>query len=135
MWREVFKPAYAALFRAVHRGGCHVFFHSDGMIASIVPDLVQIGADVLHPQMNLLGARSLADAFGGQVSFMCDPDRQHVLPRGSPAEVEEHIAAIVQALAAFDGGLIGWGEIGPDVPIENVRAMVRTFAAWQPPRS
>ena len=135
LWREVFKPAYASLFQAVHAGGCHVFFHSDGMIASIVPDLLEIRVDVLHPQMSLLGASFLAEHFGGRMSFMCDPDRQHVLPYGSPGEVREHVAGFIEALAGFDGGLIGWGEVGPDVPIANVRAMAETFAGWRAPAS
>ena len=133
VWREVFKPAYGALFEAVHAGGSHVFFHSDGMIASIVADLADIGVDVLHPQMALLGARFLAQHYGGRMSFMCDPDRQHVLPHGSPGEVREHIVGILEALACFNGGLIGWGEVGPDVPLGNARSMVRTFAGWRLP--
>ena len=134
LWREVFKPAYASLFRAAHGFGCHVFFHSDGMIRDILPDLVEIGVDVIHPQMSLLGADWLAHHAGGRVSFQCDPDRQRILPRGRPSEVLEHIGGIVDALARFSGGLIGWGEVGPDVPLENVRAMVRAFADWRPPR-
>jgi len=135
MWRQVFKPAYGALVEAAHEGGCHVFFHSDGMIADILPDLVEIGVDVIHPQMPLLGARWLAEEYGGRVSFQCDPDRQRVLPRGSARQVSEHISGIVDVLARYEGGLIGWGEIGPDVPLENVRAMVRAFAGWRPARS
>jgi hypothetical protein len=45
------------------------------------------------------------------------------------------VAGIIDALAAPTGGLIGWGEVGPDVPLENVRAMVRTFAEWRCARS
>ncbi len=131
LWREVFKPAYASLFEAVHAGGCHVFFHSDGMIAAILPDLAEIGVDVLHPPMSLMGTDYLATQLGGRMSFMCDPDRQHVLPYGEPSEVAQHVIGVLDALAVFDGGLIGWGEVGPDVPVENVQAMVRAFAEWR----
>jgi hypothetical protein len=131
-WRRTFKPAYAKLFRTVHAGGCHVFFHSDGMIVDILEDLVEIGADVIHPQMALLDVDWLAEHYGGRVSFQCDPDRQYVLPRGSPREVEAHVTGILERLAMFNGGLIGWGEIGPDVPLENARTMMRAFGAWRP---
>ena len=130
LWRSFFKPVYAELFAAVHAGGTHVFFHSDGLIAAIIPDLVEIGVDVIHPQMQVLGARNLARQYGEQLSFMCDPDRQHVLPYGTPHDVEQHISQTLAALSRAQGGVVGWGEIGPDVPLENTEAMVRTFAEW-----
>lgn len=131
LWRSFFKPTYARLFQEVHSGGAHVFFHSDGMITSIVPDLIEVGVDVLHPQMALLGADLLASSFGGRVSFLCDPDRQTVLPRQTPRQVTDHVRSFLDALAPFGGGVIGWGEIGPDVPLDNVAAMVRAFAGWR----
>jgi len=131
LWRGFFKPTYAELFAAVHAGDAHVFFHSDGMIAAIIPDLIEIGVDVIHPQMQVLGAGTLARQYGEQLSFMCDPDRQHILPYGTPHDVEQHIHQTLATLSHAQGGVIGWGEIGPDVPLENTRAMVRAFAEWR----
>ena len=62
---------------------------------------------------------------------MCDPDRQALLPRGTPRDIEVCVRETLDTLARFDGGLIGWGEIGSDVPLENVVAMVRAFAEWE----
>ena len=50
---------------------------------------------------------------------------------GEPSEVAQHVMGVLDALAVFDGGLIGWGEIGPDVSVENVQAMVRAYAEWR----
>ena len=132
LWRRFFKPVYATLFDAVHAGGAHVFFHSDGMIASIIPDLVEIGVDVLHPQMPLLGADQLAEHYGGRLSFMCDPDRQYLLPHGTPDQVEANVRDTVGTLARFGGGVIGWANLGPDVPWEHIEALVRAFAELGP---
>ena len=132
LWRRFYKPVYATLFDAVHAGGADVFFHSDGMIDAIIPDLVEIGVDVLHPQMALLGVDYLAENYGGRLSFMCDPDRQYLLPCGTPGQVTEYVRETVRALAPFGGGLIGWGCIGPDVPWENMEALVRAFAELGP---
>lgn len=131
LWRSFFKPAYARLCDRLHAGGLHVFFHSDGMIAPILPDLVEIGVNVLHPQMQLLDAGFLAENYGGKLSFLCDPDRQAILPRGTPYDVESHVRDILDTLMPFGGGVIGWGEVGSDVPLENVEAMVRSFAEWR----
>jgi len=47
VWRKVFKPGYKKMFEAVHNGGKHVHFHSDGYILEIIQDLIEIGVDVL----------------------------------------------------------------------------------------
>jgi hypothetical protein len=50
--------------------------------------------------------------------------------RGQTDEVKEHIKHIVQAFSDFNGGLIAWGEIGPDVPLENAEAMLWAFEKY-----
>jgi uroporphyrinogen-III decarboxylase len=131
LWRSFFKPSYARLFEAVHAGGGHVIFHSDGMIKEILPDLIELGVDVLHPQMELVSVDLMAREYKGKMCFMSDPDRQIVLPFGTPKDVERHIFGILDKL--YDnGGVIGWAELGSDVPWENIKAVVRAFAEWQP---
>ena len=105
-----------------------MFFHSDGMIAAILPDLVEIGADVLHPQLPLLGEEYLGANYGGRLSFMCDPDRQHLLPHGTAREVEEYVREVTGCLGRYGGGIIGWACLGPDVPWDNIESLVRAFA-------
>jgi len=48
MWRRFLKPRYAELARLCHRKGAF-FFHSDGWIEPIIPDLIEIGVDILNP--------------------------------------------------------------------------------------
>ena len=48
-WREFFKPAYAAMFDAVRRSGKHVWMHCYGVIEEIIPDLIEMGVDILNP--------------------------------------------------------------------------------------
>ena len=51
MWREWFKPRYAELISSVKvvNPEMLVFYHSDGMIEPIIPDLIEIGVDILNP--------------------------------------------------------------------------------------
>ena len=70
LWREFFKPSYRRLFDAVHAGGKHVFFHSDGVIDAIIPDLIEIGVDAMNAQIPCMDAAELARDFGtGSVSW------------------------------------------------------------------
>lgn len=127
-WRSFYKPAYARMFEVCKSAGKHVHFHTDGMTWDILGDFVEIGVDVLNVQHEIIGLERLAREFGGKVAFRSDLDRQHILPHGTPEAVKEHVRRVFQALGSFNGGLIGHGEIAPDVPLANVRAMLE---AWR----
>jgi uroporphyrinogen-III decarboxylase len=127
LWREFFKPRYKKMFDLIHSAGAHVYFHSDGMTLEIVPDLIEIGVDVLNPQFSCLDLKALAQISGGKVCIATDLDRQFVLPFGTPEEVREHVREVVKTLWHPHGGIIGRGEIGPDVPLENAEAMFQAF--------
>ncbi|MGQ9515134.1 MAG: uroporphyrinogen decarboxylase family protein, partial [Thermoproteota archaeon] len=49
LWRKYLKPRYKRLADIIHRGHSYFHFHSDGSIEQIIPDLVEIGVDVLEP--------------------------------------------------------------------------------------
>jgi len=129
-WREFFKPAYAQMFRKVKAAGMDVWFHSDGQILDIIPDLVELGVDVLNCQASVMDRKELRK-FAGRIAFRTDIDRQHVLPFVSPAEVKEHVNALFHDLGTPDGGIIACGEISEDVPLENIRAMYEAFLEFR----
>jgi uroporphyrinogen decarboxylase len=124
LWREFFKPAYAQLFGMTRAAGKHVWFHSDGAIGSIVPDLIEIGVQVLNPQVDAIGRENLARMCAGKITILADIDRQTVLPYGTPEQVREEVRADIAAFGSHGGGYIGRGEIAGDVPLENVIALL-----------
>lgn len=126
-WRRIFKPRYAAMFAAVRDAGRQVWFHSDGAVNEILGDLIESGVDVLNIQSAVVGPDWIARNLRGRVAFRTDIDRQRVLPFGSPAEVKEEVQRTFEACGTARGGLIACGEIGPDVPLENIRAMYEAF--------
>jgi hypothetical protein len=126
-WRRIFKPRYAEMFRRVREAGMHVWFHSDGRINDIFGDLIEIGVDVINSQTKVVGLDWVASNVRGRVAFRTDIDRQHVLPLGSPAEVREEVHRVFEACGTPGGGLIACGEVGPDVPLANIRAMYEAF--------
>jgi len=124
LWREFFKPAYARMFDVAGRSGKHVWFHSDGVIAEIIPDLIELGAHVLNPQCNCMPGRRLSSLIAGKVCLLGDLDRQWTLPRGTPQDVRRAVREDIDTYGRFQGGLIARGEIAGDVPLENVEAML-----------
>ena len=47
-WRKFLKPRWATIYEAAHRRGKIVMSHSCGSVAEIMPDLIEIGLDVLE---------------------------------------------------------------------------------------
>lgn len=125
-WRALFKPAYKRLFDAAHEAGKHVFMQSDGCTTAILEDWVDLGADALCVQLNAVGLDSVSQ-YRGKTCFYADPDRQHILPLGSPRQVDEHVRQVVEALEAPDGGLIGSLSITENEPLENIEAALEAF--------
>ena len=126
-WRRVFKPRYAEMFGRVHNAGMDVWFHSDGYILDIVGDLIEIGADVINCQTSVIGLDWIAENVRGKIAFRTDIDRQRVMPFGSPSEVKEEVHRVFEACGSSLGGIVACGEIGPDVPLANIRAMYEAF--------
>jgi len=126
-WREVFKPRYQQIFKLVHQQGKHVFFHTDGNTLEIIPDLIEIGVDVLNPEIPIMDSEKLSEITKGKVCILTELDRRHLLPHGTPEEIEEEIERQIRLFGTTEGGIIGRGKIASDVPLANVEAMLCAF--------
>jgi len=130
-WRRFLKPRLAGFIASLKgiRPDLKVAYHSDGNITPIIPDLIDIGLDVLNPiQPRSMDPERLKREFGSRLCFWGSIDEQHTLPFGSPAAVEQEVVARLETLGR-QGGLI----IGPthhvqlDTPLENFWAMVKAI--------
>jgi uroporphyrinogen decarboxylase len=130
-WRRIFKPAYKKIAGLAHQAGKHLLFHTDGYTMEIIDDFIEVGVDAINPQFSCMNLEELAAKCRGRICVEADIDRQYILPFGTPDEVRENVRKIVELFAAPQGGLIGKGEIGPDVPLANVEAFLETYSEWR----
>lgn len=127
--REFVLPGTRALISQAKSHGLKVFHHSCGAICPIIGDLIEAGADVIHPIQALAAGmepQALRAQFGNRVSFCGGVDAQYLLVRGTPAEVRGKVRELRRI---FPTGLIispSHEAILPDVPPENVAAMIET---------
>jgi len=126
-WRALFKPKYKEIVEMIHSAGKFAFFHSDGNIQQIFPDLIEIGIDAVNSQLFIMDIEALASMYKGKITFWGEIDRQHLLPFGTPEEVRQGVLRVRQALDDGSGGVFAQCEWGKDNPIENIRAV---FLAW-----
>jgi uroporphyrinogen decarboxylase len=134
-FRGHIKPRLRQLIQGIRALAPHVkvLLHSDGAIAPILPDLIEIGVDILNPiQVSAAGMGDTAflkREFGRDLVFWGAIDTQHVLPFGSPTEVAAEVRRRIDDLAPGGGYVMASvHNIQADVPAENVVAM---WEAWR----
>ena len=127
MWRRFFKPRYKRMFDVIKDAGKFVWFHTDGWIWEIIDDLIEIGVDVLNPQHHCMGDERVAAKVDGRVCIRTDIDRQHLIPWGSPDEIRAYVKKVLKLFGNHNGGILLHGEVGPDVPLENVQALYAAY--------
>ncbi len=130
VWREVFKPRLATLM--AHIKGlaphAHIFFHACGSVYDILPDLIEVGVDILNPVQVAaakMGSRELKREFGDSLTFWGGGvDTQHVLPVGGPEEVRDEVKRRIDDFAPGGGFVFTTvHNIQADVSPANVLAM------------
>lgn len=106
-WREIWKPFYARLFRAVHEAGMSMFLHSCGYIVDILDDLIDIGLDAVHmDQQENMGLELLGRRFGGRLTFFSPVDIQKTMVHGSVDEIRAYCRLMAKHLGRPEGGFI-----------------------------
>lgn len=124
-WRALFRPLYEDYVAIARRYGKYMFFHSDGYILDIIPDLIEIGIDALNSQVFCMGLEPLS-RFRGRITFWGEIDRQRLLSTAAPAEVAAAVRDVHRHLYAR-GGVIAQCEFGAGARPENVEAVFRTW--------
>ncbi len=128
VWREMVKPLLKQNADVGKKHKVYVAFHSCGMIRPIIPDLIEIGVNVLNPiQCNCPGMDplELKKEFGRDLVFMGGVDTQGVLPHGTAAQVRKATARLLEGMTGDGGGYIlaASHTVPPETPDDNIFAM------------
>ncbi len=128
LYRRILKPTHMRMVQTIKRFGKPVLLHSCGSVAALIPDLIEVGFDALHPiQVSAkdMDTARLKKEFGRDIAFWGGIDTHRVLPRGTLAEVRAEVKQRIADLAPGGGYILGAvHNIQAEVPVENVLAMV-----------
>jgi len=123
---EIFLPYYKQVVDVCHGRGLHFWLHSCGNIESILPDLIRIGVDIVHPiQKYTMDEAFIAEKYRGQICFMCGMDVQQTMPFGTPEDVRAEVRRLVDVFGRDGGRMIfslGNGTT-PNIPAVNLFAL------------
>jgi len=111
----------------IHGLGAKVLYHSCGLIRTFIPELIQLGVDVLDPIQPVgpeMAPERLASEFGDRLCFHGGIDMQHLLPHGTPEQVRAEVRRYCEVLGSRGGYIVGPAHLfQPDVPPENILAV------------
>ena len=131
-FESIVRPRIAELIAHIKSRcpGVRILLHSCGAIFPFIPDLIEIGVDLLNPvQLGAAGMdpHRLKAEFGSDVVFHGAVDIQEILCHGSVKEVKEHVEFLIDVLGTGGGYVVAPSHcVQADVPPENIVALVDT---------
>ena len=128
-WRKTIKVRWAEVYAAAKEinPDVKIWYHSDGDITDIIPELIEIGVDILNPlQPECVDLAMVQAKYGDKLVIDGTIGTQTTMPFGTVADVEK---SVKQNISIFNGrGLIiaPTHIVEPEVPLENIEAFVKT---------
>jgi uroporphyrinogen decarboxylase len=121
IFRRLIKPRWARILAAIRaKTRAPIFFHSCGAVVEFLPDLIEIGVNILNPvQVSAAGMDTalLKKRFGKDLAFWgggCDTQR--VLNRPGPEQVRREVRQRIADLAPGGGFVFN--------PVHNIQPMI-----------
>ena len=136
-FRQYYLPHFTRILKFIKakRPELKILFHSCGNVRPIIPDLIEMGVDILNPvHVTATGMEpvELKQDFGKDMVFWGGGvDTQHILPNGTPEQVKDDVKRNIDALAPGGGFVFSTiHNIQAEVPPQNIVAMIEALTAY-----
>ena len=130
-WRKFIKPRWARVYDAVHAQGKLAISHSCGSVVDIMPDIIEIGLDILEsvqPEARGMNPYELKRRWGSEITFWGCLGSQSTIQFGSPQEIRSEVQRLCTEMGAGGGYILAPAKsLQPGTPIENAAAVVEAF--------
>jgi uroporphyrinogen decarboxylase len=129
-WREYLKPRLAAVIRAAKavKPDILVYYHGDGNLQAIIPELIEIGVEILNPiQPECMDPVAIKRQYGDRLSFSGTVGTQTTMPFATPDEVRQVCRQRIRDVGRGGGlSLAPTHVLEPEVPWANIQAFIET---------
>jgi uroporphyrinogen decarboxylase len=128
-WRELIKPYLKVIFEYASKKGLTIMVHSDGDVTEIIPDLIELGVQILNPiQPECMDILWLKREYGKHICFNGGISSQSTIPWGTPKQIQKEVIACLNYLGKDGGYIIGpTKSLNPEVPLENCLTVLTTI--------
>lgn len=129
IYRKRIKPYQKAIIENIRkhiRPEAKIMIHSCGSIYDFIPDLIEIGIQILNPVQPLaknMEPWRLKKEFGNDLTFLGGLDTQLLLPSGTTEEIREGVRKLIREYGEDCGFIFAASiNIQSDTPPENILA-------------
>ena len=130
-WRRYFKAHWARLCGKAQAAGKTVFLHSCGSVADLIPDLVEVGIDILdpvQPEPRGMDPYALKKAYGDRITFHGGLGSQTTIPFGTPDGIRAEITRFCREMGHGGGYILKPAKaVRDETPLENALAVLEAF--------
>jgi uroporphyrinogen decarboxylase len=130
-WRQLLKPCWQKIYEAVHSHGKIAITHCCGSIADIMPDIIEIGLDVLEsvqPEATGMNPYQLKKKWGDKIIFWGCLGSQSTIPFRTPDEIKKEVQKLCHEMGKGGGYILSPAKaLQPETPTENAVAVVEAF--------
>ncbi|HDY89623.1 MAG TPA: hypothetical protein ENH82_16115 [bacterium] len=125
-WRKFVKPPLLRMYTKARKYGWVIFHHSCGHNTPIIPDLLEIGVDILHPiQPETMDIFKLKKEYGKDITFCGGISTQKLLPMGTSEEIRNEVRKVKRIMGKGGGYITGTGiMLHEDVPLDNLVSLI-----------
>ena len=128
LWRKFIKSRWEKTYAAARKikPDIQIWYHSDGNINEIIPELIEIGVTILNPiQPECIDPVEIKKKYGDKIALDGSIGTQTVMPFGTPEDVRRTVKEMKEKLG-YDGAFIisPTHVLEPEVPLENILAFI-----------
>jgi len=132
-WRRFIKPRLARMYERVHAAGRYALSHCCGSVADIMPDIIEIGLDVLEsvqPEARGMNPYALKRQYGGDIAFWGGLGSQSTIPFCTADEIGAEVERLCRQMGRGGGYILTSAKaLQPETPTGNAAAVVEAFLA------
>jgi uroporphyrinogen decarboxylase len=124
--RKTLFPWYREIGKIARAHNLPLVFHSDGDIRPVIPDLIEMGFNAIHPiEPKAMDIAEIKRAYGDRLCLCGNIDLCYTLTRGTPEEVRAEVKERIRTVGRGGGYAVGSANSVTDyVPLENYVAML-----------
>jgi len=127
--REEWLPRVKKVVAPIKKKGVKALFHSDGNLWVFIDDLIEAGFEGINPLEPIAGmdVGKVKEKYGDKLVLLGGIDCSHILPMGSPRDVEKAVIYAIRKAAPGSGFCLGSSsEIRAGTPVINAVTMFKT---------
>jgi uroporphyrinogen decarboxylase len=136
MWREQIKPRLQRVLDAYRAAKPDIIlaYHTCGSVLPFIDELIEMGVDVLNPiqvTANGMDPAVLKKQYGDRMAFLGGIDQRHVLPEGTPLDVDLEVRNRIWEMGQGGGYIVApTHDIQADTPVQNLLQMFQSVKEW-----